>query len=190
MKNAMARGACLALLLGLLSASCNWVGEGASSAHVSPQNSAGVALSAAPLKLPRLQPGQSCPLQKPTQIAPQFGVGLGSGPVFLTNGELVRSDPAHAQKVAWFVDPKYSGPVKIRGGRIDGSGQLLLGSRSYGHGEIVKTVEGTDLYSELDYPGTRASNSPLDWRIWPSFTYIAAPAATPGRLMDSALPSS
>lgn len=164
-----------ACLLVLLSASCSWVGEGAGSAQASPQNSVGVALSAAPLKLPRLQPGQSCPLQKPTQIAPQFGVGLGSGPVFVTNGELVRSDAAHAQKVAWFVDPRYPGPIKIRGGRVDGSGQLLLGSRSYGHGEIVKTVEGTDLYSELDYPGTRASTSPLDWRVWPSFTYIAAP---------------
>ena len=101
-------------------------------------------------------------------------MGLGSGPVYATNGELVRSDPAHPQKVAWFADPSYTGPVRIRGGRIDGNGQLLLGSHSYGRGAPVKTVEGTDLYSELDLFDTNVtSNPPSRWRIWPSFTYIA-----------------
>ena len=95
-------------------------------------------------------------------------MGLGSRPVYVTNGELVRSDPAHPQKVAWFADSSYSGPIRIRGGRIDGSGQLLLGSDDYGRGALAKTVEGTHLYTELDFPPTNASP-----RIWPSFTYIA-----------------
>jgi hypothetical protein len=168
----MADRACLALLLGLMVAACNWVGQGESTAQATPQSSA---LNAVPLNLPRLQSGQSCPLSKPTQIDPQFAMGLGSGPVYLTNGELVRSDAAHPQKVAWFANPSYSGPIRIRGGRIDGGGQLLLGGRNYGRGAPVKTVEGTTLYSELDYPDTNASNSPSGWRIWPSFTYIATP---------------
>src|SRR5258708_2529209 len=175
MNDAMGGRACFALLLGLVVASCNWGGQGGSGAQAAPQSSAIAALSAVPLNLPRLQPGQSCPLSKPTEIDPQFGMGLGSGPIHLTNGETVRSDAAHPQKVAWFANPSYSGPIRIRGGRIDGGGQLLLGSRNNGRGAPVKTVEGTTLYSELDYPDTSASNSPSGWRIWPSFTYIATP---------------
>ena len=172
MNDAMAGRACFALLLGLIVAACNWDGQGESSGHATPHSSA---LSSVPLNLPQLQPGQSCTLSKPTQIDQQFGIGLGSGPVYLTNGELVRSDAAHPQKVAWFANPSYSGPVRIRGGRIDGGGQLLLGSHNSGHGAPIKTVEGTTLYSELDYPDSRASNPPSGWRIWPSFTYIATP---------------
>jgi hypothetical protein len=102
-------------------------------------------------------------------------MGLGSGPVFVTNGDSVRSDPGHPQKVAWIADPSYSGPIRIRGGRIDGSGQLLLGSRRYARGASVKTVEGTDLYSELLLETDLTSTSPTTGRVWPSFTYIAIP---------------
>jgi len=171
----MAGRACFVLLLGLVVSACNGGGQGGSGTQATPQSSAVAALSAVPLNLPRLQPGQSCPLSKPTEIDPQFGMGLGSGPIYLTNGETVRSDATHPQKVAWFANPSYSGPVRIRGGRIDGGGQLLLGSRNYGRGASVKTVEGTALYSELDYPDSNTANPPSGWRIWPSFTYIASP---------------
>jgi hypothetical protein len=100
---------------------------------------------------------------------------LGSGPVYVTNGELVRSDAGHPQKVAWIADPTYSGPIRIRGGQIDGSGQLLLGSRSYARGALVKTVEGTDLYQELFLETDVTSSPSSPWRAWPSFTYIATP---------------
>jgi len=100
---------------------------------------------------------------------------LGSSPVYLTNGELVRSDPSHPQKVAWIADPSYSGPIMIRGGRIDGTGQMLFGSRRYGRGAPVKRVEGSDLYPEL-FLETDVTASPASrWRGWPSFTYIATP---------------
>jgi hypothetical protein len=101
-------------------------------------------------------------------------MGLGIGPVYVTNGELVRSDSGHPQKVAWIADPSYSGPIRIRGGRIDGSGQLLLSGHS-ARGALVKKVEGTDLYPELFLETDGISNPPSPWRAWPSFTYIATP---------------
>jgi hypothetical protein len=97
--------------------------------------------------------------------------------VYLLNGERVRSNPKHPQKVAWIADPSYTGPIRIRGGRIDGRGQLLLGgSHDLWHGAPVKRVEGTDLYPELDFLDTHViSTPPSPWRGWPSFTYIATP---------------
>jgi hypothetical protein len=78
--------------------------------------------------------------------------------------------------VAWIANPSYSGPIRIRGGRIDGAGQLLLASGDYGYGGRVTKVEGTDLYPELDFPiAGVVSNQPAAWRTWPSFTYIATP---------------
>jgi hypothetical protein len=92
----------------------------------------------------------------------------------LISGWIVRSDPGHPQKVAWTADPSYTGPIRIRGGRIDGSGQLLLGGHNPWRGAPVKTVEGTDLYPELDFLETNTvANPPSPWRVWPSFTYIA-----------------
>jgi hypothetical protein len=102
-------------------------------------------------------------------------MGLGSGPVYVLNGQLVISDPEHPQKVAWVADGNYSGPIRIRGGRIDGSGQLLLGGPdNHWRGAPVKTVEGTDLYPELDFLESHTTSKP-PWRVWPSATYIAAP---------------
>lgn len=175
MNDGMARRACLALLLSLTLAGCNGVGQGAGTARAAPESSALASLSAVPLNLPRLQPGQPCPISQPSQTGTPFGMVLGSGPVYVTNGEVVRSDPNHPQKVAWIAGPSYSGPIRIRGGRLDASGQLLLSNRSYERGTRVKTVEGTDLYPELLLETDAISNPPSPWRVWPSFTYIGTP---------------
>jgi len=173
MNDGMASRVCFALLLGMSLSACSWPGQppGPSSP------SAFAALGAVPLNLPRLEPGQPCPQSKPSQPYPQSGMGLGNGPVYVLNGQLVLSDAQHPQKVAWIADPKYTGPIRIRGGRIDGSGQLLLGGPdNHWSGAPVKTVEGTDLYPELDFLESHTiSNPPSPWRIWPSATYIATP---------------
>lgn len=177
MNDGMAGRACLALLFGLSLAACSWAGHGAGTTQATPGRSAFAALSAVPLKLPRLEPGQSCPPAQLSQTDPQFGMGLGSGPVYLIGGWIIRSDPGHPQKVAWTADPNYTGPIRIRGGRIDGNGQLLLGGHhNHWRGAPLKKVEGTDLYPELDLLETNTvSNPPSHWRVWPSFTYIANP---------------
>ena len=178
----MAGRVCLALLLGLCLAACSGAIPGAGTAQATPRpggtGSAFVALNRVPLKLPRLEPGQACPMSKLSQVGPSLGMGLGSGPVYVFSGEIVRSDPAHSNKVAWAADPSYSGPIRIRGGRIDRSGQLLLGGTdNYWRGAPVKTVEGTDLYPELDFLESHSTfpNVPPGWRMWPSGTYVAAP---------------
>jgi hypothetical protein len=114
----------------------------------------------------------------PSQLGPGLETGLGSGPVYVLSGETVRSDPGHSNKVAWGADPKYVGPIRIRGGRIDGAGQLLLDTfDNKWRGAPVKTLDGTNLMPELDLLESNSTfpNVPSGWRIWPTGTYVAAP---------------
>lgn len=182
MNDTMASRACVALLLGLALAACSLAIPGAGTARATPNpgaaGSAFAALSAVPLKLPRPEPGQSCPLSKLSQVGPNLGMAMGSGPVYVFNGEIVRSDPQHSNKVAWAADPRYSGPIRIRGGRIDGGGQLLLDSFDNGwQGAPVKTVDGFKLAPELDLLESHSTFPavPSGWRMWPSGAYVATP---------------
>lgn len=180
--DAMASRVCLVLLLGLSLAACSFGIPGAGTARATPRPGAAgrpfVTLSGAPLKLPRAEPGQSCPLSKVSQVGPNLGMALGSGPVYLFGGEIVHSDPQHSNKVVWAADPSYSGPVRIRGGRIDSSGQLLFDSfDNMWQGTSIKTVDGSKLVPELDLLESHSTfpNVPPGWRMWPSGTYVATP---------------
>jgi hypothetical protein len=172
MNERMGTKAWVAVLVSLSVASCSSASSGAGTTQATPENSAFAALSTIGLRLPRIQPGQSCPSSKLSQTP--FGVGFGSGPVYATNIESVRSDPAHPWKVAWIADPSYRGPIRIRGGQIDGSGELLLGGGQH-VGSPVKKVEGTELYRQMFLETDLTSTTPSRWRVWPSFTYIATP---------------
>lgn len=170
MNGAMVGGACIIPLLALTFAACSLGAQPSTDG-----NDPFAGLSAQPLKLPRLAPGQPCPQAKLSQPYGNSGLGLGSGPVYVLNGELVVSDPEHPQKVSWVADANYSGPIRIRGGRIDGSGQLMLGGPdNHWRGTPVKKLEGTDLYPELDFMESHTTSKP-GWRVWPSATYIASP---------------
>jgi hypothetical protein len=171
---------CLALVLGLSLAACSRGVPGTSSARATPRpgvsGSAFAALSGVPLKLPRPESGRSCPLSKLSQLGPHLGNALGSGPVYVFSGEIVGS--GHGNKVAWGADPSYSGPIRIRGGRIDGSGQLLLDAPdNHWRAAPVKTIDGSHLYSELDFLESHSifPNVPSGWRMWPSDTYVTSP---------------
>jgi hypothetical protein len=96
----------------------------------------------------------------------------------MLSGENVHSDPAHSNKVAYGTDPSYSGPIRIRGGRIDGAGQLLLETFDNQYrGAPVKTIDGDHLMPELDLLESHSTfpNVPSGWRIWPTGTYVATP---------------
>ena len=98
--------------------------------------------------------------------------------MYVVSTEFVRSDARRSNKVAWAADPSYSGPIRIRGGRIDGSGQLLLDSfDNRWQGASVKTVEGSKLAPELDLLESHSTfpNVPPGWRMWPSGAYVATP---------------
>lgn len=131
-----------------------------------------------PLTLPQVRPGQACPATQVRQIAireGQLSSALGDGPIYVVGGQDVRSDPARSTKVAWVADPAYSGPIRIRGRQLEGTEQILLGGPdNHWPGAPVKTIEGTDLYPELDFLETH-TNPSSPWRQWPSATYVATP---------------
>jgi hypothetical protein len=178
----MARRVCLGLLLIFCLASCSpeVSGTAPSRPTAQPGNPGGAfaALASAPLRLPRLAPGQACPLSRLSQVGPGIGKGLGNGPVHIFNGEGVQTDTAHSNKVAWGADPSYSGPLRIRGRRIDGNGQILFqGPDNLFRGAPVKTLQGSGLFTELDYLESHSTfpNVPSGWRMWPSGTYVSMP---------------
>ena len=165
------------LLFGVCLIGCSPFDGGMKTAQPTTGDSGFAALSTAALKLPRLEPGQFCPLSKLKQLGPHLGMGLGSGPVYMFSG-VVQSDPDHTNKVAWGADPSYSGPIRIRGGRIDGSGQVLFESfDNHWRGTPAKTVEGVHLAPELDLLASHSTfpNVPAGWRMWPSSMYLATP---------------
>ena len=92
-----------------------------------------------PLHLPVLARGAKCPVAASDPAIPfarlyRVGNGLGAGPVFpiLGSGSTLRYAPPlnfqssrwAGQKVLWFVLPSYTGPVLIRGGRLDRPGRI------------------------------------------------------------------
>jgi hypothetical protein len=141
------------------------------------------ALGSPALELPPVASGQACPTAKPHDLGDHLGLAFGDGPVYALGAdglgaELRRNAGTHSTKLAWAAAPTYTGPIRIRGARIDGSGSLLLDAPdNQFHGAAVKTVDGTALVTELDFLEThsRFPNVPSDWRLWPSGTYVESP---------------
>ena len=85
-----------------------------------------------PLTLPAIAPGQPCPRERPRMVYKPYGLAIGKGPAFAagfgTDGVIALANaPGSAwggQKVVWFFDPAIRGPILIRGGSLDGKGQL------------------------------------------------------------------
>lgn len=133
-------------------------------------------LSNRPLQLVKLEAGAECPRAHPRQVSADFGVAIGDGPAyaagFSVDGILNISFPAPTEtpfhgsewsgaKVLWIVDPVYRGPLLIRGGRLDGPGQ-------------VRFETGAEPPFDLRLPAA-ASSAPADWRNFPSYTRLRSP---------------
>jgi hypothetical protein len=81
-----------------------------------------------PLHLPRLKPGESCPVSRSHTIAPHYLV-TGNGPAFLiTNSRTATISLSQSQrdsrgwlgqKTPWAIARSYDGPLLVRGARID-----------------------------------------------------------------------
>ncbi len=110
-------------------------------------------------------------------LSPAFGPGLGSGPIYpvgTDNGVLpVRFPPDPSsdfagsdysgQKVLWVGDPRYQGPVLIRGRPVDGSANA------------VRFERGVSPQSAMQFrPGLGTAVSDTEWRNWPSYTRVRA----------------
>jgi hypothetical protein len=132
-----------------------------------------------PLHLPVLRPGAVCPRTLGGHADPVTGITLGDGPVYpvlgfqqppprplgvvylLTHGGgTVKVRGWFFYKTLWTVKPTYSGPVLIRGGRIDRRGALRFATT----GKQVRTT--------LAMSGYDSSGS---WRRSPAYTLFRGP---------------
>jgi hypothetical protein len=119
-----------------------------------------------PLHLPVVAPGTACPVSRSVTLPAGGGFSsdyqaIGEGPFRMTGGSTVRyDDPPEpgsgyentgwpGAKVVWSIDPSYSGPVLLRGARIDGPGGLRF-DRYLG---AVDQATGNAAYPELAYAG-------------------------------------
>jgi hypothetical protein len=107
-----------------------------------------------PLDLPSVGPGEACPVSPTRRFAPGAGFtgpieAVGAGPVYVAAGSsAIRMSPGQdgsaagsgwlEQKVIWVVDRSYVGGLLLRGGRIDGPGEIrflhYLGAVGYTDG--------------------------------------------------------
>lgn len=88
------------------------------------------------LAIPRLEDGEPCPRTKGRKLSRHFAPGLGVGPAYpvglgregvldeLEPPERFDSEEWAGQKVLWVVDPRYDGPVLIRGRQLDGPNEV------------------------------------------------------------------
>jgi hypothetical protein len=153
-------------------AGCN-EGSSASRATTSPREETVAGLRERPFHIESLAAGEACPTSRLHAISPDFGPGLGDGPVypvgFSKRGVLrfLYPPPKNSvfagsvwggQKVLWVSDPKYAGPILIGGRQVDGPNRLQFGQGS------------ARLLRELAFGGQSAENWTGGWRNFPSYT--------------------
>lgn len=137
------------------------------------------------LVLPVLAPGAACPVTPGHIFAAGLDAGQGAGPVYATapgaaQGALALLPPSAlgargqgwaGQKVVWFVDAAYQGPVLIRGRRLDGPGQVRFNG---GLDQVNETdnLPGAPLQAALRLDGDSSAGEP--WPGWPSYARMRA----------------
>lgn len=167
------------------------VGNGLGAAPASPlapllRDARWGALEQRPLALASLAPGTACPTTPGHIFAAGVDAGLGSGPVYAVapgseTGALDLQPPRAlgargqgwaGQKVVWFVDAAYQGPVLIRGRRLDGPGLIRFNGGLDQVAEIAN-LPGAPLLAALRLEGDSSLNAP--WPGWPGYTRVRAP---------------
>jgi hypothetical protein len=118
-----------------------------------------------PLALPTF--GGGCQPSAAHSVLPDLADGLGPGPVWPVGLEppgaslgAAKDGVWHAVKVLWTAAPSYTGPILIRGARIDGPGTIRFSL----DGGATQTDE---LYLPPGGPDPREEG-------WPSFTFVQA----------------
>jgi hypothetical protein len=115
-------------------------------------------LIAKPLKLQMLSSGARCPVSPQVDLVvttngPKKGgpnYGFGQGPVYLS-GQILWY--AGSQAVIFLTNPKYTGPLLVRGMRLDGPGSLTIS------GQGATTLAGGAI-------GLAQTSSPPYWGMW------------------------
>lgn len=113
--------------------------------------------------------------------APHVAIALGSGPAYPVPGLEAappshkgvvrlyaneRKDGAYWHKILWAVDPRYDGPVLIRGRGLDPPQALRFVRPSAGVGGLPE-----DPVYELEFPAQESAS----WRYGPSVTILPGP---------------
>ena len=134
-----------------------------------------------PLHLPVLARGAKCPVATSDPAIPfaslyRVGKGLGTGPVFpiMGSGSTLRFGPPTnfqssrwgGQKVLWFVLQSYTGPVLIRGGRLDRPGRI-----GFERGNVPSLELRLDSSTVIPGGGPVPDNA----RYRPSYTRLTSP---------------
>lgn len=123
--------------------------------------------------------GAGCPVSHGT-LASSLGRGLarmpvaGRGPVYFMSvggepagsvgiGESRRDSRGwRGQKAPWIADPRYRGPILIRGARIDAPGPMRFARGTGDHLRAIHQRRGVSV-------------QPNGWRAWPALLLVRAP---------------
>jgi hypothetical protein len=128
-----------------------------------------------PLHLPKLEPGQPCPVSHGRLFSnSQFGgfvlgvglvqpliVGPHAASFAVMTFRAVYGRGWYAVKTLWFGRPSYQGPVLIRGRRLDAPGRIVFG--------------GTPSVLDPQLPPEPTLNGTGGWREWPGGTWLRSP---------------
>jgi hypothetical protein len=122
-----------------------------------------------PLQLPAAGLG-ACPVSPATDSVPFLTVALGEGPLYVgdVGGAFSGADQSGGYafiKEIWIADPAESGPILVRGGRIDTPGDLRFG-------------DGPEPAAELRFPihsYEHTGGQPLGWRIFNGYVRPPSP---------------
>jgi hypothetical protein len=141
-----------------------------------------------PLKLPTLATNERCPVShgSKTMVPPVEYIfcsdcfWYSKGPVFLAmtwsdqtddearfrlSKKMPREGHFYLVKTPWVTPPDYSGPILIRGGRLNES--------SAGKLRFSASEQTTDAL-ELEAP-TRNRSDPSHWSFWPTYMFVPRP---------------
>ena len=142
-----------------------------------------------PVHFPSLKPGTSCPTTHGSVVIPHFGPLLGKGPAYADffggkspteatqQGILYYASSFGdgsqwgGQKVIWFIDPSYHGPVLIRAGQLDGTHQVRFNQPPQSPG-YSSTSGAQSLLPQLRLIGGGAGKP---WPNWDIYTRLQAP---------------
>mgnify|MGYP007135460385 CR=1 FL=1 len=142
-----------------------------------------------PVHLPSLKPGTPCPTTHGSFVIPHFDPLLGKGPVYADffGGKSLAETTEKGildyvssfgdgsqwggQKVLWFINPTYRGPVLIRGGQLDGVHGMRFNGGTEQQSYSSPAAE-TSLLSELRLIGGGAGEP---WPDWGTYTRLQAP---------------
>jgi hypothetical protein len=194
----------MVIVVALLFSACGGNSRGGPTTAASPAANVAVApasnladMRKRPLNLPALGANGACPITESHNLAPVVsggkgkgpGFGFGPGPAYLSG--IIDLYPGGFDNEVWLIEPKYTGPVLIRGHQISGArfvafsepitfpigGFSSAGSPPPGAPVITVTIGGSPIpfYPELDLPEMAPTDPKGFWRQFFARTHLEAP---------------